>query len=280
MRYMLRVLVVPVATVAVACGADAVEPDQLVEIEFDALFGTTAFVCGDTYEEQGAPPVALVPTDLRFFVSEVAVIGADGVEYPVALIEDGVWQTSDVALIDLENGLGACDNGSTGLNPFVRGYAATSTVAGVAFTVGVPFALNHANPDQAVAPLSSTAMSWGWQGGYKFLRFEATAADTDYRVHVGSTGCIGTIGNISECTHPNRARVRIDTFNPITERVVLDLERLFEGVDLAYNTPQTALGCMGNFDDPECVVVFERLGIDVNTGVATGEQIAFRSAAR
>jgi uncharacterized repeat protein (TIGR04052 family) len=263
-----------------SCGADSDEVGEPIVIAFGAVVGDEPFVCGASYTGQGEADVTLVPTDLRYFVSDLAVITGDGTEVPIVLEGDGQWQFNDVALIDIEDGQGACDNGSAGLNAEVRGATAAGTIAGIAFTLGVPFELNHANPDRAAPPLSSTAMSWGWQGGYKFLRFEARAGDADYRVHLGSTGCEGTIGDIRGCMYPNRARIRIDTFDPATDRIVLDLEQLLGGVELTSNAPQTALGCMANWDDPDCEPVFDALGLELATGEVSGAQRAFRTVPR
>lgn len=100
---------------------------------------------------------------------------------------------------------------------------------------------------------------------------EATKVNADgtitvgtWMLHLGSTGCKGDplTGDITSCASANRAPVRFATFNPEKQRVVLDLETLFSGVDLNRDGGG-ATGCMSAAVDPECQPIFEKLGINL-----------------
>ena len=128
--------------------------------------------------------------------------------------------------------------------------------------LGVPFEQNHQDAAVAESPLAFTSMFWGWQAGYKFLRLEGeTEAGNVHRIHLGSTGCEGTFGDISRCDFENRAYVELRGFDPLDAPVVFDLERLFSDTDLETNAPDTPLGCMSEFDDPDCDGMFRALGL-------------------
>lgn len=275
-RALHRPLLLLTLLLAAACGGESAEGDP-VSIAFGAVVGEAEFACGTVYPQVGSTAASFEPSDLRFFVSEVALIDGAGQEHAVQLDVDGTWQLSDVALIDLEDGSGPCANGNARTHREIVGRVAAGEYVGLAFTVGVPFERNHGNPDRAPAPLSGTAMSWGWQAGYKFVRLEGSAGETgaDWRLHLGSTGCEGTIGNISGCARPNRARVVLPVFDVAADRVVLDLGALLAGTDLLSNAPGTSLGCMGEFDDADCAAVFARLGVDATSGDPMPGQSAF-----
>lgn len=53
-----------------------------------------------------------------------------------------------------------------------RRHAGAGRYTGLAFDMGVPFALNHADVTAAPSPLNIQALWWNWQGGYKFMRVD------------------------------------------------------------------------------------------------------------
>jgi len=249
---------------------------EAVTIQFAVQLDGADFACGTDVASIGEPTTTLSPIDMRFFVHGIELIAADGTAAPLTLDDDGQWQRDGIALLDFEDATGACENGSTGTNHDVTGTVPAGEYTGIRFVVGVPFDMNHADPNIAEPPLSGTAMHWNWQGGYKFIRFEAdTGGDAGYRLHLGSTGCEGTIGNISACSQPNRPVIELDNFDPETNVVVYDLDAMLAGLDLTFNTPDSAPGCMGAADDPECIAPFERLGLDIATGEPGEEQSVF-----
>ena len=196
-------------------------------------------------------------SDLRFFVSD-AWTGADGNYRPAAIIEDGRWQTGSTGLIDLEDGTGSCLNGSSATNDRLRIRMAGDSFDAIRFTLGVPFEINHDNPLTAPPPLNDSIMHWHWRSGYKFLRAGIRSVDDGFWMHLGSTGCTGTIGNIEGCTAPNRATITIEDFDPETDVVVFDLGVLFSGIDL---TDGDDGRCMAAPGEDACRAPFEALGL-------------------
>lgn len=154
------------------CTTDATTPTERVELRFAAMFGDAAFQCGRSYDGIGSTASRVTPTDLRFYVSDVALVDAQGRETPVALEQDGRWQLRNVALLDFEDGTGPCAGGTPDRRDRVIGTVPAGTYTGMRFTLGVPFELNHDDPTTAPSPMNLTAMFWSWQGGYKFLKLD------------------------------------------------------------------------------------------------------------
>jgi hypothetical protein len=149
---------------------------QTVNIQFQAMVGDSSFLCGVDYANLGSDGRTMTATDFRFYVSDVALITPEGETVPVTLAQDGRWQYENVALLDFEDKTGACTNGTTATNTVISGTIPEGEYTGLAFTLGVPFALNHADATLAPSPLNLTSMWWNWQGGYKFLRIDLDRA--------------------------------------------------------------------------------------------------------
>lgn len=264
-----------VAWGAAGCGDDT-DGRSPVTIRFEAVVDGRPVVCGAPVGPIGSSAATVELEDLRFFVSAVRVIDRNGDEHAVHLDRDA-WQADGVALIDLEDGTGACTNGNATLHDAVTGTTVADEVVGLRFEVGVPFEVNHQSPALADGPLASTAMHWGWQAGYKFMRLELDNGQGGWRVHLGSTGCEGAAPAITHCARPNRAAVALDGFDPATNTVVLDLSAWLAHSDVTANTVNTPLGCMGDLDDPDCGPVFAYFGLDLTSGAAEDGGLAFRS---
>jgi uncharacterized repeat protein (TIGR04052 family) len=298
----LATLVCVPAAVAIAQGARSNSKAEPVHIRFEGRLAGKPFACGRLYEGVGTGASTVTPADLRFFVSEIEMIDAQGGTTPVALDQDGLWQYKSLALIDLEDGTGECRNGNAATHAEVTGSVPPGRYTGVRFTVGVPFALDHLDPAEAPSPLNMTAMFWTWQSGYKFIRAEVLVAPSrapattpeiadgnsqnpaerararGFPVHIGSTGCGGTIRTNAppeECAHPNRAVVTLQDFDSGRDVVIFDLSRLLEGSDVTTNAPNTAPGCMSGEDDPDCVAVKKALGIASQGAPATRQTVFY-----
>jgi uncharacterized repeat protein (TIGR04052 family) len=161
--------------------------------------------------------------------------------------------------------------------------APAATYRGLAFTLGVPFARNHADLSAQAPPLSLSRLFWSWNGGYKFLRVDmrATQADsaaTAWVIHLGSTGCAGEAGAKapSRCAQPNRAEIRLTGFNPQEDVVVADLAALLARSDVRRNQPQTAMGCMSAPSDVDCGGLFAALGLSHPNGTGADSPAFFR----
>lgn len=253
--------------------------EQRFEVQFEARVGDAPFACGTTYPDIGTSGSDFSPMDFRLYVSELALLDAADTEYPVTLDQDGIWQYQDVALLDFEDASGDC-TGTVERNLSVKGVTAGGQYAGIRFTVGVPFALNHQDASTAASPLNLTSMFWSWNGGYRFLRVDgmSTGQTAGFAIHVGSTECEkDASGSISGCDNPNRAEITLTGFDPLKTPIQVDLAALFADLDIDLNTEGSAALCMSTANDPECWPVFASLGLpyDKEAG-APGAQTFFR----
>ncbi len=226
--------------------------DMKIEIPFEAQIGGQPLSCATSYADIGTTKSTVQIADFRVYVSNFRMIGADGSEVPVALDNDGTWQLDGTALLDFEDGTGACSNGTVETNMVVRGTVPDGEYGGLLFDIGVPFAQNHGDPTLAASPLNLTAMFWSWQAGYKFIKIDmatsgqplpppmkADMASGDmasgdmakaddgtkmdmsgpmgWEIHLGSTGCASDSQTTSPkelCANPNRMAIRLDGFMP------------------------------------------------------------------
>jgi uncharacterized repeat protein (TIGR04052 family) len=277
-------LIAAAAATLVACGGGDDGP-KAVELQFAAMAGNTAIGCGSTVTGLGSTAATGNVKDFRFYISQVKMIRADGVEVPLTLTANDSWNytagADSVTLVDLENASGDCPTatGTTGTNAVVKGTVPAGTYTGVKMTMGVPFSMNHtdwANPTTTKAPLDIQSMAWNWQGGRKFAKIEVTNpawTSPTFNFHLGSTGCIGnpaTGTQVSSCSAPNRMDVKFATFDPATQKIAVDIKPLLDGTNVTINQA-AATGCMSGGTDPECLNVFKALAIDWKAdGTGTG----------
>ncbi len=281
--------------VLAACAQPAAPPAATApqEIRFAANLAGAPLACG-TAAQLGRPPVAAQPTDFRFFVTDVALLRADGMAVPFTLASDGIWQRDGVALLDFENGSGPCaTGGSAATNTTLRGSAPPGAYTGIRFTLGVPERLNHQDATIAQAPFNTTAMFWNWQNGYKFLKADFAVSGqrpgraapgatpghggpAGFVIHLGSTQCAAEAPTQPgrDCRNPNRPVITLTGFDPLRGTVVADPAPMLAASDLRRNTPGTPPGCMSFPNDPECVAILPRLGLPYGTAPA-GQQMLF-----
>ena len=271
---------------------------QPVTIRFQAQVGDRPFQCGESYS-LGRPAKMMTPMDFRFYVSDIALIDVNGKAVPLQLEQDGKWQYKSVALLDFENKSAACSNGTEDVRDRVVGTVAPGTYKGIRFSLGVPFALNHADATLATSPLNLTSLWWNWRGGYKFLRIDlmdagmsmsqgtseqslsnhgaesahgsaghSSHAVQGFAIHLGSTACQArmTTQPPTSCANPNQAEIVLKNFNPAQNVVIVDLAALVASTNLGMNQPSTAAGCMSEPGDRDC------LGIMASVGVSFGGQ--------
>ncbi|MEM9335238.1 MAG: MbnP family copper-binding protein [Pseudomonadota bacterium] len=235
---------------ALLLGAGCSESRIPVSLPFEAAFNGNPIDCS-------SENAAL--SDLRLYVADVQAKMADGKRLAVPFVEDQSWQTPSVALIDLENGEDACNSGTPETRSELTLLWPAGDVNSLVLTVGVPFSDNHADPLQAPAPLDDSAMHWHWRSGYKFLRAGIDTDDDGFWLHLGSTGCEGTTGNITGCTQPNRITLELDGFVAGRTAAVVHLEQLFHGIDL---DDGQAGDCSSGPMEPGCKVVLSNLGLE------------------
>jgi len=247
-----------------ACG----KPPVQVQVPFMAVYEGAPIECrGDGGTELN---------DLRFYVYDVYLTDASGAARKIELTADNAWQQPNLALLDLENGDGRCLNGTQEMNDRLIGNITAGDYRGLSFTLGVAFEKNHADPLLAAAPLGDADMHWHWRGGYKFLRAGFVTADDGFWIHVGSTGCEGTLQNISGCRAPNRVTVRLDDFVPGRDVVLVELDVLVAAPAL---DDGLATDCSSGPAEENCVAAFQALGLDHASGSTTGVQRLFSSRA-
>lgn len=249
-------------------GLAGCEPEPIeIAVPFRAAFGPHPLTCGP-----GNTGGAL--TDLRFYVSEIELFDAEKNAVPVQLVADGRWQGSAVALLDLEDGSGSCENGTPDQNSTLQGHVRAGDYRGIRFVVGVPFDLNHGDPLTAAPPLDDSAMHWHWRSGYKFLRAGFNTEQRNHWLHVGSAGCEGTIQSITSCRFPNRVTVSFDDYVP-GETLIVDLEKLY---DAFAASPDPGSSCSSGPAEESCRSPFVLLGLDPANGIQNGPQRLFRPA--
>jgi uncharacterized repeat protein (TIGR04052 family) len=240
--------------------------------------------CGTAINNLGSGAVSAQLKDLRFYISNVKLLTADGTEVPLTLAANDDWNLTagadSVSLIDLEDGTGSCAGGTAATNSSIRGTVPAGNYVGVKMTMGVPFALNHTDYATATKPMDVQALAWSWQSGRKFAKIEVTdpagATGTwtakTFNMHLGSTGCTGNpaTGTTASCSTPNRMDVKIASFNSGTQKIALDVQALLAGTNITVNQAGAA-GCMSGGTDPECLNVFNALAIDWKAdGTGTG----------
>ncbi len=268
------------ASLLLACGDEA-SNDASFEVRFQASANGVAATCGQELAGIGTVDSAFEMSDLRFYVHNLRAITSSGEQIAAELLDEAPWQGGGVALLDFEDKSANCINGTPETRTFLTARAPTDDITGIAFTLGVPFDLNHQDVSGADAPLSLSGMFWSWSGGYKFLRLDGRVDGAGgYNVHIGSTGCSAdSTGAVDECTGGNRVDVVFEDFDPAVDTVVFDLDALFAASNLGADAPPNA-GCMSNVDDTDCAGIYGQLGLTFGDVAGTGAQKVFKVADR
>ena len=115
-------------------------------------------------------------------------------------------------------------------------------------------------------------MHWHWRSGYKFIRAGVKTLNDGYWIHVGSSGCEGTVGNINACRFPNRTAVEMKDFVPNADTVRVDLKAFFAAIDFDDAEPAD---CSSGPAESACIMPFAALGIDFESGNVSGAQRVF-----
>jgi uncharacterized repeat protein (TIGR04052 family) len=275
-----------------ACGAPddtgASDAAVAVTIPFRARLGDGDVACGSTLAGLGTSGADADLLDLRFFVHDVVLLDEQGEAVPVTLDEDGRWQNDLVALVDLEDGSGACSTGSPDVHTAVTGTVPMGHYHGLRFKIGVPEAMNHLDAATAPAPLNDPALWWTWTSGYKFLKVDvATPVNPSFVLHLGATDCAGDPATGYACGTENVPEVQLDELMVHAEEgpeaetmgeVSVDLGALHAGSDLLSAPPagDHMAGCMSGPTDPQCAPIFAALGLPFGDVQAPAAQTVFR----
>lgn len=268
-------LIAPLCLVPLACGGEDTPESTTkdVAVRFAATVGGEAVSCDRTYAGIGGTAASAKLADARLFVSGVELQNAAGEWVTLELTEDE-WQQQGVALLDFEDGTGACaDSGTAQTNLTVRGVAPDEVYTGVRYTVGIPSALNHNDNATAGAPFDVPGMFWNWRGGYKFVRVDWAVeggAVARWNVHVGSTGCVSdspTTAPDEACGRANAARIELEGLDLDADAVTVDLAALVAGADVSVNVQDSPPGCMSSpMEGDDCAPVFTALGLGFDDG--------------
>lgn len=265
----------------VGCASEEPVGPRSFTIPFAPRVGDSPFACGESYSGLGESNSTVEALDFRLYVHDVTLVRANGEGVPLSLEQDGVWQRDGIALLDFEDGTGACDTASPETRTVVVGSAMDpGDIVGLRFTLGIPDALNHLDAATAPAPLNVQGLWWTWQGGYKFARIDVkTEANPAFYFHLGATSCDGTVSAGFDCQFDNRSIIEIGGWSPDGGSVIVDLARLYAGSDLEtlpdFQTDFVS-GCMAFSQDPECPPMFATLGMAFESGAAApGPQTLF-----
>ncbi|MDF3818605.1 metallo-mystery pair system four-Cys motif protein [Leptospira sp. 96542] len=227
---------------------------QPVNLEFEALVSGQSVTFNNTNQTVDTKTVKF--QDLRFYISEVKLVRADGSTADVTLSTDNVWQNSGVGLLDFET------YKTTETKKNISGSVALGAYTGIQFTVGVPEALNHLDRATASAPLNIGAMTWAWAGGYKHANIEFSINDNAgyTQFHMGSSGGCGAAPNFG-CPKKFRASIQLTgQINPQNQKIGFDVDKLLSG----YSTVG-AQSCMPGTAAP-CDTLVQAFGLNIGTG--------------
>ncbi len=130
-------------------------------VNFSANYDGTPFVIGDTYEYEDGTPIFF--TRFNFFVSDVALIAADGSEVEISNIE----------LVDFTNQNLDIDSANEGYN-IEFSDVATGEYTGMRFGIGVSDELNATSPSDysGTHPLGGSGDYWAAWDSYIFAKLE------------------------------------------------------------------------------------------------------------
>ncbi|MBA3548918.1 MAG: metallo-mystery pair system four-Cys motif protein [Nannocystis sp.] len=277
-------LLVPLVCAAALAACDS-DSDREVALRFAPVVGDQPFACGEDFDGIGSGASTVTPLDFRMYVHEVALLRSSGERVPVAIRDDGQWQSEGLVLLDFEDGSGACMTGSPATNFEVRGNVPDhGDYVGVEFIVGVPHEQNHLDGAIAPAPLNAQGMWWTWQGGYKYVRLDMRpSTQSEFFYHLGATNCDGSVQDGFECAYANLPSVRIDGFDPGRDTIVVDAAKILAGVDVDHvpdGVKDTLPGCMAFPGDPECPAMMAPLGLRFEDNAPAGVQTVFSARAR
>lgn len=270
-----KISIVPLLALAFsACGEEEQTNTDPVDItlNFSALVDGKDANCNTDYIVGTKNTMAKL-ADARIFVSEVELKNGDGDWIALSLIDDD-WQHENLALLDFEDGTGACKDSGTGeTNKTLTGKLAPGEYTDVRFLLGVPFELNHIDNATAPAPLNTPGMFWVWQGGYKFVRVDWLVTGgvlPRFNTHLGSTGCDSpgkTTPPEERCKKPNMAKLELPILSLENIKIVFDLKTMVAKTDLSTNIMESPPGCMSSpMEGGDCKEIYNTLGLNFAGG--------------
>ncbi len=260
-----------------------------VTLKFALRAGKEAVTCGKDVTTMGLRQAKkIVKTqivDARMYLSNIRLISTEGKEVALQLKADGKWQSKDIALLDFEDGTGLCkDSGTPDTRFIIEGNVSAGKYTGIAFQLGVPFELNHADVATSKTPLNVQALWWNWQSGYKFaridLRTDAAAPNNDFLIHLGSTGCGDTAMDHSAPSNAKPATAAGKTVTgtmamsstvamtgTTTEAPKMDMSVMNKPPAMPCKNPNTMQVKLIGFDPSKDVIVADLAGLTGNVDI-------------
>jgi len=269
-------MIVLVAWILSGCAETSdVENHRNVSIVFEAQANGLPINCDTELTGLGTVGTSAALKDFRFYIHDLVLIKDTGEEIPLVL-DSNIWQTGNVALVDFQDKSDGCAGSVKPTHTEVTGTIPDDDAIynAVKFKLGVPTELNHNNPVTSPSPLNIPSLQWSWQAGYKFMRLDVApvggvtrVGDPEYlgnawNVHLGSTNCTGAPVT---CERNNRPTITLSEYDIETSSVVFDYGVLVEGNILSQDNGGHP-GCASASMDPECSALFQKLGLDIDTG--------------
>jgi hypothetical protein len=162
----------------------------------------------------------LTPLDLRFYMSHVALLQADGSSVPADLVdESGTLKPFGVQLVNMD------DNASLS----VRLLGPPGSYTGVSFVLGLDDACNSGSFERK-APLSATSgMTWPPPFGYLFFRYEGmfSPGPTEKRTLPGAIHMGGLVGSLLAPTVTAPGALTLFKGVPARRKLRLALDQVF-----------------------------------------------------
>lgn len=164
----------------------------------------------------------VTPTNVRFYVSEVELLRAEGEPVAVDLVTStGSVVPYGVQLVDLE-----ATESST-----VLMQAPAGSYSGARFTFGINDACNGAGTNQRPPLSANSQMVWPHVAGFLFFRYEALWTATDPAVaappsmiHMG-----GVVGSVFAPRAEVKGALVVNATGESSARVHLSLDEIFRG---------------------------------------------------
>jgi hypothetical protein len=212
----------------------------IVELTFAPVLAGKPLIVGEPNTAAGGQ---VLPTDIRFYVSELSLMKGDGSVVPVDLVTPlGTAEPYGVHLVNFDEPQSAK----------IHVAAPSGTYAGARFTFGINDACNAGGTDRQ-PPLSvNSEMTWPHLAGFLFLRYEAqwtadpgaTQAAPPGMIHMG-----GMVGRIAAPTATVAGSLSVQAGENPTRTVQVSFDEIFRGAsstedvsDVPIPTPEVIAG--------------------------------------
>jgi hypothetical protein len=182
---------------------------------------------------------SLVPTNFRFYVSEVQLLPNGGAPVAVDLVTlTGEPEPYGVHLFNAEE-----DDTAT-----LRVLAPAGDYKGLSFALGIKLACNQQAPATMGEPLTDVSqMTWPHAGGYLFLRYESLYTDKDGKMAMrpGVPAVVHMGGNITKEFVPRvtvSSAFSLSASGTLEKRLGVAMEQIFAGSTADIDVSDVAVG--------------------------------------